>query len=273
MKMNARGLAFAWLVAFLLVAAAATVVASLGQQQLEARFGNRDAVFLGTSLTRFALPRHGNAGPLPEIGAADVLRIGLSDGTESDLLDLASAAVDAGVGVIFIEINPIVSSFAGNPGKCGWLNFLVHHFKALKRSSNAVFGGRDIIDRMGTDPARNEGPRSLDIARVARSYPLSFDVPCHFGAWQELLAGSGATRIIMIEMPRDKIVTKLAGARNIATFRRAAREFSTRLGVPLFVPDASGAWSSDLFVDQAHMSQRGSDLFLQELAVWWSRNK
>ena len=273
MKTNARGIALAWLVAFLLAAAGATVVASLGQRQLEARLGSSDAVFLGTSLTRFALPRHGEAKPLPQIDAANVLRIGLSDGTESDLLDLASAAVDAGVGVVFVEINPIVSRFAENPGGCGWWNSLAHHFKALKRSSNAVFSGRDIIGRMGTDAARNDRPRSVDMARLARSYPLHFDVPCHVEAWQELGAGSGASRIVMIAMPRDEIVTKLAGARNIATFKRAAREFSSQLGLPLFVPDASGAWSSDLFVDQAHMSQRGSDRFLQELAAWWLKYK
>ncbi|AXI46739.1 hypothetical protein C1J03_12335 [Sulfitobacter sp. SK012] len=271
MKINTRNMVLAWLCALCAALVGATAVLQAGQRQLETRLAPYDTVFLGTSLMRYALPVQGDGRSIQAVDANSALRIGLSRGSEADLLDLTQAAVNARVATTFIEINPIVSRFSDRHRPCSLWNGLNHRRGALRQAANAVLRGGDII--VGNEPAKNDRLPSVDLERLAELYPLQFDVPCHPGKWQQIPKSSGSSKIVLVAMPRSEIAKTRIGPEGMIEFDRAAIRFASQLNLPLFMPDSDVTWSEDHFLDQAHMSQLGSERFLQELGQWWDAQK
>lgn len=271
MKQKASIVAFTWPAAFVVVVFALVSTNFIGQRRLDVRFTGVDAVFLGTSLMRRALPDFGEAKPLAQIGASKVLRVGINSGAEGQILDMASAAIASGVQNVFIEINPLVSRFARVPG-CGFVNTIRDYRRRIKTFALAFLLGRDILGT-GVTPIDSDQAREVDVEKAAKNYPLKFEGPCHMKSWVQLVTTSGESRIFLIAMPRDDVARQLIGIPDMDVFERRSRAFAAQLGLPLFVPDASGSWGPDYFIDQAHMSRLGSERFLEELAVWWLAQK
>ena len=272
MKLTARSIAMAWLSALVLLVGILIAIGAFGQRRVDGRFTGVDTVFLGTSLFRHALPDLGQITPLPQVDAEKSLRIGLNNGSERQILDMATAAVASGVGKVFIEINPLVSRFATDRAGCGVRNSLQHQLGNLKIFTDAILLGRDIY-WPGAEPANKDKTRSINPETTAKYYPLKFVGPCHVGAWQRLFTTSKGTRFVLVMMPRDGVAKQLIGADDMATFERRARAFSAQFDIPLFVPESAGDWGEELFLDQAHLSGRGADRFGKELAAWWRVQK
>lgn len=267
MKLTTWAISLAWLVAALIAVAVLISVALVRQHRLDARFVGHDAVFLGTSLTRFALPDYAVPAPMPQIRAKSAMRIGLSNGSDSEVLTLTSAALAAQVAHVFVEVNPIISRFANNTHRCDVWDTLPYLSDVFRRSGIATLWGRDLSYRGALEVA-NDGPRSLHFDQMDKIYPLQIDTPCHLETWRQLAESRPDTQIVLIAMPRSKIARDRIGPDGMEAFNRAAEAFSSQINVPLFIPDASGAWDDKFFLDRAHMNRAGAAHFLRALASW-----
>lgn len=272
MRLTTNAILLAWLVALLVAATVVFSVAFERQHRLTARLVGSDALFLGTSLTRFALPDYAAPKPIPSMGAEFALRIGLSSGSESEVLTLTSAAVESQVKLVFVEVNPIVSRFANDTSRCNAWDTLLNSSSALRRSGIAALRNRDISEK-GAEKVENSGPRSINFDMLDKVYPLKIGMPCHLETWRQLANTSQDTQIVLIEMPRSKFARKYIGTGEMKKFHRVAKIFSDQIGLPLFSPDATGSWDDKFFVDRAHMNRRGGDRFIRELAAWWATHQ
>lgn len=267
--MTTRAHTAAWLSALALTIVTALAILFFSDKRIEERMAGTDTVFIGSSLTRYALPVHNQVAPLPQIGSDKALRFGLNVGTESDFLYFLTAAIDADVDVIFVEINQLFSQFADQPDHCRWSGQFLHSHKALKLAAKAIFRGDDIgaIDAIG-----NAEPRTIDDHILDVSYPMRNHRACYVEEWKTLVANAQDSQIVLIVLPRDAVANDLIGTKAKEESDRFAREFAADLGLPLFTPGVAGDWGQEYFIDQAHMSKLGSDRFLSELSVWWSDN-
>jgi len=265
--MTLRGLAIAWVAAVFVCAIVSIAVVYAGQNRLDARMAQSDVVFLGSSLTRNALPDHNSVLPLTEIEADAVLRFGISRGSEAELLTLARTAVDAGVQRVFVEANPLFSRLANDPTGCGYRYKIVSAHKALQQSGQFVFQGRDVGAAVAIRDGQKQGPNhdAIDIV-----FPMRTEGPCAIDAWTSLINRAAETQFFLISFPRDEFANRLIGAEMLADFEQAAGAIGTELGVQILRLDALGPWETALFIDQSHFNQRGAERFRAELAIWWA---
>lgn len=265
--MTLRGLVIAWITALVTIAALCIVVVFLGQQRTQVRMVQSDAVFLGSSLTRNALPNYQTGGPFPEIGAESALRIGISRGSELELLALAQAAADANVDTVFVEVNPLVSRLANDPVGCGLRNKSVYWHKVLRQAGQFVFQGKDIGSSRAFRDGQTQGP---NLNAIQNTFPMRREGPCMLEAWGDVIANAPQTEFVFIEFPREMTANDLIGPRLLVEFHDAADMLSAELNVPLLRLDAFGPWNTAEFLDQSHFNQRGADRFHAELAAWWA---
>ena len=265
--MTTRTVVSAWLCAILISVVIIIGIIHLGIQNSKEQLTGKDAVFLGTSLTRFALPNHFEPMPLAQVGAENAVRIGLSLGTESDLLHLASAAIDARVRSVFIEINPLISRFSNAPKACSWHQQFLSFRRLSMQSTSAILRGKNI----GQGLPQNEVERSIDLERLDQLYPIDVNLSCRIDQWREVVRTSWPSNLYFIAMPRDYVARDYIGTESMADFYATAEEFSAKVGAPLFIVDAMGVWPAEDFIDLAHLSISGSEHFLERLDDWWGK--
>lgn len=261
---------FSWALALILATALMCAGWRVGQQQIATRFTGVQTVFLGTSLMRHAVPN------IPDSltgtsGRGTFLRVGLSNATELQILTLAQAAVAADARTIYLEINSVVSRFAFQNASCGPRRRLNHGLWTTRTATWALLTGQHVLAEGIRDETAHLSTVDVETA-LARNYPLHFQPLCDAAAWKALVASAGAAQIVLVTMPRSKLAADRIGPVDIARFDRAAADLAAALHLPLFVPDAAGAWPDEDFVDQAHMSPAGSARFLGALADWQEVN-
>jgi len=264
---SSRMMALAWVAALLLVALLIGGTHVAAQNQLIRLFEGRSTAFVGTSLMRYAVSNANDGSTILHLGKGSFLRAGIPSASETQMLGLAQAAVEAQVGTLFIEVNPIVTRFALKNQGCGLAFRLEQLITFIEKVARPTLKGRDFLNKYLAEPPGVD-PSGLDQSRIAASYPLSFPPLCHEAGWRALSARARSTRIVLVAMPRSPLARELVGEADMAHFHSAATALAQDLGMQLYIVDPAGTWESDLFLDQAHVNRRGSEKFLMALDAW-----
>ena len=263
-----RAMLLVWASACALVFAVSLYFLSTNTTRTEARMSKVDTVFLGSSLTRHALPDHRSPAPLPEIGSASSVRLGISFATEHDLLAHAQIAAQAGVKTVFVEANAIVARLATEDTGCGWRHAVSHQLRSLHHGFEYNVRGLDVGASAAPNNAR---PYAVRSNILQDTFPLQQARPCRADQWARLVADYPDTSFVLVFLPRSVDANRKNGAALVAEIANATDEFAGSLGLPLFRPSDFGAWDNlALFVDQSHLSARGADQFRKDLAIWWA---
>lgn len=230
------------------------------------RFEDVSMLMLGTSLFRYAIPNPSGGPVLSDIADGNFLRLGYSSASEGQLLQLARLGAQAGVRRIAIEVNPIVSRFAGRD-ECSAFNRWKEKYNEIRLSARPYLRGRDILSGGLGDP-----PQDVTTANMAgdldRLYPLQVEGPCLGTAWVDLVESHPSTVFMFVTMPRRRAARDRIGADGMAQFNSAAIDFAQGVGSDLFLVDPDGSWGDQNFVDQAHQSAIGAERFQRTFSIW-----
>ncbi|QLL44303.1 hypothetical protein [Sulfitobacter pontiacus] len=230
------------------------------------RFEDVSMLMLGTSLFRYAIPDSSGGPVLSDIADGNFLRLGYSSASEGQLLQLARLGARAGVRKIAIEVNPIVSRFAGRD-ECSASNRWKEVYNEIRRSARPYLRGRDILGGGLGDPPQDVTTANM-AADLDRLYPLQVEGPCLGTAWVDLVASHPSTAFMFVAMPRRRAARDRIGADGMAQFNSAAIDFAQGVGSDLFLVDPDGSWGDENFVDQAHQSAIGAERFQRTFSIW-----
>jgi len=230
------------------------------------RFEDVSMLMLGTSLFKYAIPDSSGGPVLSDIADGNFLRLGYSSASEVQLLQLARLGARAGVRKIAIEVNPIVSRFAGRD-ECSASNRWKEVYNEIRRSARPYLRGRDILGGGLGDPPQDVTTANM-AADLDRLYPLQVEGPCLGTAWVDLVASHPSTAFMFVAMPRRRAARDRIGADGMAQFNTAAIDFAQGVGSDLFLVDPDGSWGDENFVDQAHQSAIGAERFQRTFSIW-----
>lgn len=266
-----REWAWAWTAAFGITLTVLAGLWALHKSQLAALLDGRETVFIGTSLARYAIePTFGDETTDP-LGPAPFLRLAYPGATEHQIYGLAKAAAATAPQRIFLEINPIVSSFAHRNYGCSWQEELRVEFMKIRHMGRSLIKRKSVFRDFLKGPTYNTA-KPLDAAVTLKRFPLALDGSCFQDRWRKLRRNHPDTAFYMVAMPRSPAARDIIGAHDMALFALRAQRFAQSLDIPLLIVDSENAWPQSVFVDHAHLTSEGAARFLDRLADWLETN-
>lgn len=278
--MKGRQFAWIWSIAILTAVGALVSLAALHQlkstsyNELCETVGLVETAFVGSSLTRAAVPVGGEITPPVLPGAGRHVRFYRAGVTQDGLLDLVEGAEICGASVLFVEVNPLISRIIHRHASS--TNNLLARIFTLSKNARKEF---NILIRR---QARNEfGYLQLSTYLEGIFDGLASPIDPDYGIavipfgfqdrWRKLLgqAQKAGTRIVLVEYPRSASASQMLGLEQQENLQTAARLLAEKEELLLFQTER-GSWPDTYFADRAHMNANGRARFLQELNQWWA---
>ncbi len=241
---------------------------------------------VGTSLVAHGLPDgHSITGSLLGDGRKHV-RVGLANPTELEILTVANQALAQNPQLLFLEANPFIRSFNPTVNRDPDCRSSLKQIKdGINNIINSVFSSAhdSALRIMGRNrnTTRVEGlePTELDLGKNQNSSPDTSQYPMHprpvlcpEHLRKFLLAAKAKKKqVILVLPPRSSYGEKFAGLGSSRALDLQAKKMAATYRLELFSP--TGPWPNALFIDSAHLNQRGRERFLLELQNWWHSRK
>lgn len=275
----ARTFSAIWLSSIVLAAAFIVLVLEAydeGAQQYPRGFpplAGAKIVFIGSSLTRFALPVPESKQGVLGDGRACAM-FALPDISQQLSTRLLAHAVDAGAETVFLEINAYAHDYE-HASEATPLNDMT---RALRRTSNRLVS--TVRSLLSGVPKKNytlacrarKTTRNLDAAQLLPGdfYRINPIEPSHPEALQGSLARARAAgvEVFFFSPPRPESLVENLGNEEYAALVAHLEGIAAKQGAPLWYSPAP--WPDDHFMDiLAHTNQRGRLRFQQELTRWY----
>jgi hypothetical protein len=273
MPTSGRSLALVWLCAAALAAGSMIGLVTLtpDPQDPAVRKGDRPGgppfgVFVGSSLTRQAFPPEYPANEIVTTARAGefIVRVARSNQTDDESIDRVRWALDAGVKLLLVEVDPLLRSFRSDEisAPLRAIRDLSDQLRAAAlEGMRALPGGvrdRNVRDMMQLDGVYDGNDRA---ALNYRPYAHAPRDPAAIAELMALARQQGAG-IVWIAMPRSQTASEILGPAFETSFAMQLREFSAKFGA-LWRPAVS--WPNAFFVDRAHLNAAGRARFIAEL--------
>ncbi len=286
---DARAILAAWLAAIAVVAAIALSISNNSSLKTRPDFTNVETVFLGSSLTRHAVPIPENAVPTLVEQTGRYTRLGIRAARPGQIEDLLEQALDEGVPRVVVELRPFLYRTRNQPllDECSGIRC-----RSLQSAEGALTGLFDLRTRFrdeyrsALDLPRSETwleiattePDKLDrVLRADRSfdhlYPLRLLFERDATRLIELVtrAKSEGVDLIFVLYPRSPVANSKLPDEQERAIARFVDELAADLDVDLFAPAAD--WPNANFHDSAHFNQSGRDRFVREFTQWLEDRK
>jgi len=276
-----RSLVVIWLTAISLAVACIHLLLAIDNDEVEYSQGitpsdNLQIVFIGSSLTRSALPGtdppHGILGD----GRASSIR-SMNHISERITNTLLADAIDSGAETVFLEINAYAHDYIDllEPAFLGplvvalretsaQLRFIIKRLLNLPRNTRIVWLDRSTADE--TLDAKQLRPN--DYYRL-----LKFE-PSYPDELQALLARAGEAdvEVFFFSPPRPISAVSMMGEDEFADLNSHIETIAASFAIPLWSSPA--AWPDDHFMEiHAHANMLGRKRFQQELSQWYGERQ
>lgn len=238
---------------------------------------NSDIIFIGSSLTRSALPPIQPApGYLEDGRSAAIVSIpGISEQYTTQLLAIA---IDSGVQTVFLEINAYAHEYK-RPLKSGEIASLSRFFSELgMKMTRAVWWlfnlGPTKSEQVKT--GANKKNKTLDVSQVEKGsfYWFQLIMPSLGDDFQTQLtrAKNANTEVIFFSPPRPESLFIETGHGGLSKLNDHVVRVASTYDVPIWYSPAP--WPDDHFMDiMAHANELGRRRFQRELAQWYGSRK
>lgn len=275
--MTSRAMVTTWIVAILLAIAAALGLDRISGPAwlVRSTMDGADIAVIGTSLLVHGIPARQVSGGLLGDGRKH-RRFAYDDMQEDEAVSILHEALASGASTILLEINPFAFDFAfrvrmnAEEDRHGSAPRILKHFSyRLQSGLEHLIGIGEFESGEPKDltPAKN----TADANVKSIFYPFQLHSPRSIEA---LLAAVNEARdrralIILVAPPRARIAETWMGLNAEQALDRHLSTLAERLSLPLFHPGPG--WPDELFVDNAHLNERGRARFCGELAAWYGR--
>ena len=238
---------------------------------------NVDIVFIGSSLTRHALPANGLTQGILEDGRTSTI-LSVPAISERHSTKLLAVAIDSGAETVFLEINAYAHVFItlAEPELTGPMVKTLSDIAArmtfiVKSSLNMGRDARHIVlfGARKTD-------RTLDVEQLqAKHYYRFLKTEPSYSAelqGQLLRARDTNVEVFFFSPPRPASAVSKMGKDEFADLHSHLHHISTLFDVPLWISPV--AWPDDHFMDIfAHTNARGRIRFQKELTQWYKEKQ
>ena len=268
--MSFRQVIWAWLIAggLLLVSIVASRV--IGAEAPPA-FHHAAIAVIGSSQSRYAVPRTGVGGTSIGNNGELFWRFGVSAISEPETVDLANRALDEKARFIIVEMNALIfdNDQTAARGRCNQparhLLIVLKDVQLNITSSWIHFLTRDGRFDDGGEPANLSVSGSIDPAKGRHQIPSHLRGPCDMAALVRLAqrARRQGSRLILMAPPRSATADRLLGIDRRHAIDRAEDLLAKDLGVPLFAP--ASPYPDSFFFSIGHLDQAGRARFVSEL--------
>ncbi len=269
---------FIWVAAFSLAAMcilsllAIDVEEELQYSQSVATADHVNILFIGSSLTKSALPAtEPTHGILGDGRSSDIRSV--NDISERVSNTLLADAISSGAETVFLEINAYAHDYVQllEPAFLGPYVMTLRETDVklkfvLKRLLNSRWGSTTVwLDR-------NIADQTLDVEQLQSNdfYRLLKIEPSNPDELQTLLAGARDVNVevFFFSPPRPQSAVSMMGEDEFAALQSHIGRIAAFFGVPLW--SSPGAWPDDHFMNiHAHTNVQGRKRFQEELAQWY----
>lgn len=267
--MTWRALAAAWLTAIALAGLFVLAVLLLPAEKPLPFAPGTSAVFIGSSLTRHAVPFD----PLPQGILGDGrphTRWSVANIDEALTAELMARAIDSEAGIIAVELNSLTTDTRAeaarqSQGLAGKMNEWLTAFSKRLRYGYSTLKGEPRSAIQAGDPDLT--PTAWRVTDRLREVvmPYAFHAPRAEDRLRALVASARAhgKTVLFFEPPRPEATIAAMGPERTAAFTANLRKAAEDLQSPLIL--FGPAWPDELFRDPVHLNSKGRQRFLAEL--------
>lgn len=267
--MTARALAAVWGAAIVLAFAAILVLVQAAQRVPPPFPPQTELIFIGSSLTRNAIPFDPVPGGILGDGRLHA-RWSISSIDEPRTLDMLQRALGTPAQVIFVEANALTTDTRAESaekaqGIAGQLNSTIRDFSTTLRDGLKNLEGQPDFTVNTGEPDLSSIAWQVTPKLRRVQMPDEFREPDDRQRLADLLARAKSLGkdVIFYEPPRSDAMISAMGVEKTKEFLTNTSRVAAELGVPLI--QFGPAWPDALFRDPVHLNRNGRVRFLAEL--------